>query len=453
MRVSCRASLTRTTRILLFLLLAFLLPARAQVPIDLDEFGGLKGIRRAATGYFRTTRAEGRWWLVDPEGFLFRAAGVNSVSLRPQTLPTDMSAAYREAALGKYRSDTAWAKAAADRLRGWGFNTVGPGADRSLWTANLAYTVSMKCTGVLKPVEGQAFPDIFTPAFEDGVRRHAQRICRPRASDRWLLGYITDSPLDWGSDDNDPEPLIAVFLGLADDAPGRRELLGFLERRYLNIAELNAAWHTDYLAFSEIGRTPQVGSRLPESDVDAFQRLVAAEYFRVVHDAIRAVDQYHLILGPRFVDRVPRPVLEAMDEYVNAVSLDCSGPEPPADLLREIHRVTGWPVLVTRFGPPVDERPSSAPLPGPAEVGEQYESFVKELLDLPMVIGYSWFSYVDTRLPEARTRANTLPGLVDVDDDPHPRLLEAVARANGSIYPRAPGDGGRGRAAEGDDGE
>jgi hypothetical protein len=453
MRTFCHVDLTRTTRIVLFLLLASLLPARAQAPAELDEFGGLRGVRRAATGYFRTTRAEGRWWLVDPDGFLFRAAGINSVTLRPPTLPADLSAAYREAALDKYRSDTAWAKATADQLRGWGFNTIGPGSDPPLWNAGLAYTVNMKCTGVLKRVEGQAFPDIFTPAFEDGVRRHAQRICRPRASDRWLLGYITDGLLAWGSSDEDAESLIAIYLGLTDDAPGRRELLNFLERRYLNIAELNAAWHTEYLAFAEVGRTPQVGSRIPPSDVDAFQRLVAAEYFRVVHDSIRAVDQYHLILGPRFSDSVPRPVLEAMDEYVNAVSLDCDGPKPPAEALREIHRVTGWPVLVTRFGPSLEKRSPSAPLPGPAEVGEQYESFVKELLDLPMVLGYSWFSYADTRLPDARIRGNTVPGLVDLEGDPHPRLVETVARVNGAIYARASGEAGTGREAVGEDGE
>jgi len=39
---------------------------------DISQYGGWKnGPRRQATGRFRTEKIDGRWWFVDPEGYLF----------------------------------------------------------------------------------------------------------------------------------------------------------------------------------------------------------------------------------------------------------------------------------------------------------------------------------------------------------------------------------------------
>ncbi|MBU3005409.1 beta-galactosidase [Paraglaciecola arctica] len=49
---------------------------------DRSRFGGWKnGPRLEATGYFRTTKVEGQWWMVDPEGYLFFSHGVANVRM------------------------------------------------------------------------------------------------------------------------------------------------------------------------------------------------------------------------------------------------------------------------------------------------------------------------------------------------------------------------------------
>ena len=47
---------------------------------DRSKFGGWKdGPRLEATGYFRTEKVNGKWALVDPEGYLYFALGLANV--------------------------------------------------------------------------------------------------------------------------------------------------------------------------------------------------------------------------------------------------------------------------------------------------------------------------------------------------------------------------------------
>lgn len=429
-------------------------PLAVEPAAELDEFGGLRGVRRAATGFFRTTRAHGRWWLVDPNGFLFVTVGVKGVSLAPYPEAGDRGDSYRQAALAKHGSEEQWAKAAVDRLRSWGFNTLGVGSDPIVRRQQMPCVVSLQCAAVLGPVERGRFPDVFDPAYERAVRRHALRVCRPYVDDRWLLGYITDTHPLSALGAKDSVSLLTQFLALPDGAAGRRALLEFLATRHLNIRELNIAWGTQYDSFEGIGRTPQVGSRIPQGDADAFQREVAREYMRIAHDSIRAVDAYHLILGPRFEQSVPRPVLEVMGESVDAVCLDYRGAAPPADHLREIHRVSGWPVILTEFEPTRPAKPEAAQVEGaqPGEpsgpTAEMYQQFVRELVLLPMVVGYHWHSYADAPASPAPGPSPGPAGLVDAQDEPHRELVEAASEVNKQIYelagaPTAQANGGR----------
>ena len=45
--------------------------------LNMDRFGGWKGKRFEATGFFRTDHDGERWWLVTPEGNAFLSLGIN----------------------------------------------------------------------------------------------------------------------------------------------------------------------------------------------------------------------------------------------------------------------------------------------------------------------------------------------------------------------------------------
>lgn len=434
-------------------LLVPLLPVAAQATEKLDEFGGLRGVRRAATGFFRTTRAHGRWWLVDPNGLLFFSVGVEEVSLGPRGGVDTEARTYREGALARHGGEATWAAVTAERLRAWGFNTLGAGSDPAMGRQAIPYTLSLQCAAARDGAVLGEFPDVFDPAYERAVRRHARQVCRPCASDPWLLGYFTDADLPWGASEEGSASVLAQFLGLPDGAPGRVALLRFLERRHLNIQELNIAWRTDYASFEEVGRTPQVGSLIPEGDAKAFEREFAREYMRIAHDAIRAVDEHHLILGPRFVQAVPCHILEGVKGYLDVVCLDCRGATVPAEHVREAHRVAGLPIILIGSGRASPERLAGEP-PEAEEVGEmsagplaEYEQFVREAVSLPMVVGCHWHGYADRPAPDGPGSDAEPLALVDVQDEPHGELAEVATRVNEQIYQLAGGPPGAGGTA------
>ncbi len=56
---------------------------------DRSRFGGWKqGPQREATGYFRTEKIDGKWWLIDPEGYLYFATGIDIIRLANSTTMT-----------------------------------------------------------------------------------------------------------------------------------------------------------------------------------------------------------------------------------------------------------------------------------------------------------------------------------------------------------------------------
>jgi hypothetical protein len=412
----------------------------AEMKQELDRYGGWRQVRSAATGWFRTWRSGGRWWLVDPSGHPFLSIGVNGVSLRDGAVGDAKRSPYGDAALRKRGSENAWAEAVAARLRGWGFNTLGAGADAAARRQGIPYVVMLDLLDVVERREGQVVPDVFDPAYETAVRRSVLRVCRPLAEDPYLIGYLTGEDPGWGADPRSRKMLLAQFVALDDQAPGRRWLLWFLEDRYLNVRELNAAWGTGYESFEQVGRVPQVGSRIPEHDVDDFVRALAQEYFRIARDAIRSVDDHHLILGCRFAGRAPGPVLEAMRGHVDVVSLSADEEHPPTAHLREIQRIAGRPVLIAEFGictPAGNARGLAA---AEEELGERYERYVTELLGLPMVVGYHWLHYADKEL-DPSAAGQTPCALVDAADDPYATFVASVSRANRAAYWMAAGEG------------
>ncbi|EWH11721.1 GTPase EngC [Catenovulum agarivorans DS-2] len=53
-----------------------------------DYSGWKKGPKLRATGYFRTEKVDGKWWLVDPQGYLYLATGIDIIRLANSTTMT-----------------------------------------------------------------------------------------------------------------------------------------------------------------------------------------------------------------------------------------------------------------------------------------------------------------------------------------------------------------------------
>ena len=411
----------------------------------MSVYGGQQAATSPATGWFRTAREDGRWWLVDPAGGRFLSIGVNHVSYTADKIQGTDRSPYREAVAQKYDSPQKWGEDAVKRLKAWGFNTIGAWSDPVTWRQQMPYTVILDFAQQVKWQDGRQFPDVFDPVFEQAAKRVAYRACRPLADDPWLIGYFTDNELHWGPDWRTSDSLFTEFLRLPDPSPGRRAVLDFLGQRYLTVDQLNEDWGAQYESFAQIGRVPQVGARIPQDDEDDFLRIVADRYFTLTQEAIRAVDPDHLILGCRFTDGAPKPVLQAMKDHVDVVSLNHYDVHPPKAALREIHRLTGRPVIITQFS----YRGRDSGLPNTKGAGvvvdtqqdraESFARYVRELIALPMVVGYHWFEHADEPAEGRFDGEDSNYGLVNLQDEPYPALVETMSRINDSAYQLAGG--------------
>lgn len=72
----------------------------ATVGTERSQFGGWKnGPRLEATGYFRTEKVDGQWWMVDPQGYLFFSHGPANVRMANTTTYTGVD--YNNSAIRK----------------------------------------------------------------------------------------------------------------------------------------------------------------------------------------------------------------------------------------------------------------------------------------------------------------------------------------------------------------
>ena len=174
-------------------------------PRDLDRFGGWKGKRFDATGFFRVEKDD-RWWLVTPEGNAFLSFGVNH--LYPDLWKQDYNREAWRTRLGL--KDLNDYRAFAPALRSWflqtcreyGFNTVG--VHTSLPIVNtprpaVPYMRPIRFVDIphWKPIIPDIyFLDVFSPDFAARCDRMAKESAAPARDDPFLLGYaMTDCPL------------------------------------------------------------------------------------------------------------------------------------------------------------------------------------------------------------------------------------------------------------------
>lgn len=404
-------------------------------------------MKAKATGFFRTEKVDGVWWLIDPDGHFFISKGVNHVSFQGDYSPALGYSPYNRNVQAKYGSEEKWAEATAKRLKSWGFNTIGAWSSSSLFRL-MPYTLilNMGARAGADWLKG-TFPDVFSPKFRQVLEDIAAKECAPRRNDQLLFGYFTDNELRWGPDWRSPRHLLDDYLlSFPPESHGKKALLDFFRKRYLTIEGFNKAWGLnlpDWESLLKLSGLPNAPTEAAEkqrlADRLDFLRIIAREYFRTCYDAIRKHDPNHLVLGVRFAGYAPRPIVEEMAQYVDVVSFNWYGFEPPVKLLSDLHQITGKPVMITEFsfkamdsGLP-NTRGAGQPVPTQKDRAENFERFVTALMKLPYCVGYHWFQWSDQPAQGRFDGENSNYGLVKENDEPWESLTETMTKVNGKV--------------------
>jgi hypothetical protein len=156
------------------------------------------------SGFFRTLQAEGRWWLVDPEGKPFFDIGTDHVSYGGHWCEALGYAPYHRNVAAKYGSEAAWGRATLQRLRSWGFNCLPAGHSPTLRHQGLAH-IEFASFGaefarrewITRPVNWTGFPDVLSPRWETHCRILARNLARQTRGDPWCIGTFLDNELEW----------------------------------------------------------------------------------------------------------------------------------------------------------------------------------------------------------------------------------------------------------------
>jgi len=336
-------------------------------PVRLDQYGGLaSGPRLRATGFFRTERVRGRWWLVDPEGRLFLSVGLCSVNL------SMFDKGDAEKAFG---DRDAWAARTAAMLREQGFNTLGRWSDAERFRGlgqPMPYTTSLSIMSAYAkqrdPKNGErGFPrecqPVFDPEFEAFCDRYAQRLAE-RKDDPWLLGHFTDNEIPFRPDS------LRRYLDLPKTDPGYRAAEGFLKSR---------------------GRRPDEVTQADEAD---FLTLVAKRYYGTVAKAIRRHDPNHLVLGSRLNGRNINEAVFRGCGALDVISLNYyhrwSADKGELDRAAAL---SGRPVLNSEWYANVGQANAGYLVRTQRDRGLFYTHHVLSLLKNPNCVGWHWFKY------------------------------------------------------------
>ncbi len=446
-------------------------------PESLGLYGGWAGgPKLEATGYFRTEKYNNKWWMVDPEGYLFWTAGLNCVSSWSVATGVEYrekyfeSVPYNDPDYKDFFSKSTWAsmgfyngkapykaynfhqanlyrkygkewveeyrKQAHIRLRSWGLNTIGFMSDfqmalqhktpyvGSIWIHN---------TPKIEASEGYwgKFHDVFDPEFRSNVRKSMERQ-KTGAGDPWCIGFFVDNELSWGLIGS----LSVATLKSPATQPAKKEFINDLEAKYKAIDKLNAQWGTNHESWiTLLNNTTAPDEERAKDDLYAFYEKTAMTYFQILHDELERIAPNQNYLGCRFAWANNYLTLSAAAKYCDIVSFNKY--EFGVEKVKLPEGVDA-PIMIGEFHFGSTDRGMAHPgvkiVATQEERGIAYEKYIKGALRNEQIVGAHWFQYLDQPYTGRGDGENYNVGLVDVTDKPHQELIDKIRETCYNMY-------------------
>ncbi len=444
-------------------------PAGALGPEDRDEYGGwATGPTLEATGWFRTEKVDGKWWLVTPTGHLFWSTGMDCVGSSQwgpikgrEDLFTYLPEAddplskyggegtedidfYKMNLHRKYGEDfyAQHVQNTRQRLKTWGFNTVGNWADWDQYRdLRIPYTAPIH-TGGGPSFQGawREIPDVYDREFASVATKNITGATDTFGQDPYCIGYFVDNELPWGHWEGDARYPIAVnALQLTGERAVKQVFTRWMMKEYRTIEKLNEAWGTSiesWPAFrDEPVDIPDMARAQP--DLSMLVSDYAERYFSTVAGLMGRHAPDQLYLGPRFAVATPE-VLEAAAEHCDVLSFNIYGKAENLLVYAENFTHIDLPVIIGEFHFGALDRGmfhgGLVPVPSQEDRGQHYAEYVRTAAQQPWCVGAHWFQYIDEPLTGRFDGENYNIGFVTIADVPYPELVRQATEANREVY-------------------
>ena len=425
----------------------------------LSQYGGyLAGPKQAAKGHFYTVKFKGRWWFVDPEGYLFWSFGPTSIGFGGETAeprldkllaanedPNELLLGRKKGTwnpansnlLKKYGTDwkIEYPEVIHKRLKSWGMNTLGNWTKREFYKQQkTAYTVAVHFSRpeIKEGAQLKSLPDAFDPQFERGLDSALARYTK-EANDPWCLGFFIDNELDFGS--NSLKTALIIINGRADSA-SRKTMLAHWKKKYVSIKSLNESWGSQFESWEKIQGNLPLKNKLCRLDLLSFSEFYLDKYFSTCARLMKKHAPHKLYLGSRIHFKENEFALIASSNHCDVVSVNCYDFTP----LR-IH----WPKEVTKpviigeyhFGTINEAGVWGGGLCTSVDLkhaAAQYKIYTEHAYKDPRFVGAHYFQLRDQSVTGRRDGENYRIGLVDIVDQPYEEMIKATREISASMY-------------------
>jgi hypothetical protein len=449
-------------------------------PVSLDSYGGLAGsgekygLRK--TGFFHVARINDRQVLVTPEGNVFFHNGVctlNSVDDFTlvkgredmyEEIPEKngpLASAWRESTpgvvsfyianwvrkFGKPWTREAWLDQTIDRLRAWGFNSVGSfsGYSPKFEERNFPYVMNL---GVESTPGVNALPgrigagrllDPFAPGTEEALDRHYAKSVAARAGEKLLIGYYLGNEQHF-------ESLPKLIPTYKSDVHAKVRLVKLLQDKYESVDRFNAAWNPPepFKSFEEMKDAPlHVSTEQAAEDMREYFRLYLESYYGAVTRAFRKHDPNHLIIGSRWTPGTAsnEDVVRIGGAHVDVLSVNYYTYSIEPEFLNRVHRWGGEkPIILSEWHFCVTDQglAASREVKDQKDRGLAFKNYLQQAAASPYVVGSEWFSFLDQsitgRFFEGFNGEGNNIGLVNVVDRPYKEFIALVKETNEQLY-------------------
>lgn len=423
-----------------------------------DIYGGwAKGPQLAATGHFRVEKYQGKWWLVDPQGYLFWSHGITCVGggdetnvkgrekfYRPLNLPASVDSSLfvserndrKELSYWKLNMYRKWGAdyktkmidKANRRLKNWNINTIANWSNEEvIRTRKIPYTA------VIHTQYGHFIQDPFSPEFRKGLERTIAG--SSAANDEWCIGYFVDNELGWGNN------TYLAILALQGRYPYAKEVFkNRLIEKYASLAELNTIWGSEFATWEDWMKNDSVYAGATNDLID-FTSHMANAYFRSVKEALKAKAPHKLYLGCRFNygdfagNAVQQWIVDIAAKYCDVVSFNrytysAYSLRPSKDrdfpmIIGEFHfggLDRGLLHGGLRYGGSQENR------------ADLYKHYVQDAVMNPYLVGTHWFQYNDQAVTGRGDGENYQIGFINVYDAPNWELIRAARSVGETMY-------------------
>lgn len=434
------------------------------------------------TGKWRTIRSSnGKQYIVTPSGRLFWSVGTTSVTSNNPTIVSgrehmfedlpeagDPEANFYSTFGGQATFDfttanlarkygvgwqTSWRTRAIQRMKSWGFNTLGSGSDLGLLDeGNMCGILNM--TTKEFPVRLEIpwhfwgnLPDPHHSAFSSWIAN------KYRASLQWhcrngrLMGVFVDGENAWIGPDglHGKYQIPLAALASPKTQPSKQVFLAQLRGKYGTIQMLNTAWRTNYPSWTHMydNQITLAGgfSDQQVADLSKFFDTFVAKYYHGVKSALTNIGVNCLFMGSKDAQNwTPPEVHVQAAKYVDLISMTYYGKVQniPWDYLNSLKK----PVIIAEFSFSSNDRGPSASTNWMGDL--QFESdqralearaYLDRALATPNIVGAHWYSYRDNVLSgRAADTQNYSVGLVDVTDRPYDEMVGVYRSFTGTMY-------------------